>query len=302
MNKQYDVIIIGGGAAGIATAIYTARANLKILIVEENSLGGKLINISKIDNYPGFYSIAGIDLANNFISQINQYRIPVVNAKVLSISNGNIVLSNKTKYSGKAIVIATGSKLKKLDIPKAKEFEGKGISYCATCDGFFFKNKDVVVIGNNNQALQESLYLSNLVSSITIVNNEDTLNADKSLVDRINSNSKIKIINNSIPIKLNISNNTIAGLIIKDKLNGQDKIIDCSGIFPYINYNPGTDFVDRTILDDNGFVIVKDDMSTSIKGIYAAGDCVSKQLRQIVTACADGAIAATSIIKYLKNQ
>lgn len=302
MNDKLDLVIIGGGPAGISAAIYAARANLKVTIIEERSLGGKLININSIDNYPGFVSISGTDLANNLISHTKEYDIKIINDKVINIDENRILLSKNGQLESKAILIATGSNPRKLDIPYANEFEGKGISYCATCDGFFFKNKNVVVIGNSNQALQESLYLSDLVSKLVILNNKDKLDADSSLINKINSIPNIEILNNVAPIELIIENNIIQGIRIKNIISGNESSIDCSGIFPYISYNPGTDFVDKKILDKNGFIIVNNDMSTSIKGIYAAGDCVSKQLKQVVTACADGAIAATSIIKYLKNQ
>lgn len=302
MNNIYDLIIIGGGPAGLSCAIYAARANLNVLIIEESQDGGKLSKISQIDNYPGIKSISGFELANQLVEHVKQYNVPIINSKVVRIDNKNVITSNNEIYSGKAILIATGSKQRKLDLENADKFEGNGISYCATCDGFFFRNKQVVVIGNNNQALQESLYLSSLVSKLIIVNRNEILNADDNLIDSVTNNEKITIINNAIATNLIINEEKITGLTIKDIKTNQNTNIECVGIFPYISFNPSTDFVDSSILDDKGYIITDVNMVTKIDGIFAAGDCIQKQLRQIVTACADGAIAASSIIKYIKSK
>lgn len=302
MKNTYDLIIIGGGPAGLSCAIYACRANLNTLLIEESSDGGKLSKISSIENYPGIESISGFDLANNLINHAKKYGTEMINGKVIKIDDKKVTLANNETYESKAILIATGSKQRKLDLPKALDFEGKGISYCATCDGFFFRNKDVVVIGNNNQALEESLYLANLVSKLTIINKDEKLQGDQTLIDSINSNEKITILNNCVPINLIIENERIIGISINNTKTNMTNTINCVGIFPYISQNPGTDFVDKTLLDELGYIKVNQDMSTSIEGIYAAGDCIKKDLRQVVTACADGAIAATSIIKYIKNK
>ena len=302
MKETYDLIIIGGGPAGLTAAIYARRANLNVLVIEESSNGGKLSKISKIDNYPGIETISGFDLAQQFINHAKQYNTKIINDKVIKIDNKTVILNSGESYDGKAILVATGSKQRKLDLENADKFEGKGISYCATCDGFFFKNKEVVVIGGSSEALNESLYLSGLVSKLTIVNRDKTLNADNKLIDEINKNDKIKIINNSIAQQIITEDNKIKALEIKNLDTNELITIECVGIFPYISFNPGTDFLDKTILDENGFIKTNQDMSTAIEGIYAAGDCVQKQLRQVVTACSDGAIASSSIIRYLKNK
>lgn len=302
MEHIYDLVIIGGGPAGLSAAIYARRANLDVLLIEEYADGGKLSKISKIDNYPGIESISGFDLANQLVNHAKQYNTSMINGKVIKVENTTVTLSDNSSYQAKTILVATGSKQRKLDIPKASDFDGKGISYCATCDGFFFRNKEVVVIGNNHQALQEALYLSSLVSKITIINRFDIFDSDSKLIEAINNNDKIEIINNVIPEELIIENEKIIGLKIKNINDNSSQTINCVGVFPYISFNPGTDFVDKKILDENGFIKTNPDMSTNIDGLYAAGDCIKKDLRQVVTACADGAIAATSIIKYLKNK
>lgn len=299
MKKAYDLIIIGSGPAGTTAALYAKRANLDVAIIEQGPIGGKLVNIDKIDNYPGISSISGIGLSNKFLEQIKAYNVEILNARVVNIKDKVISLANSNTLEAKAILIATGSSPQKLDLPNASQFESKGISYCATCDGFFFRKKDVIVIGDSHEALQESLYLSNLVNKLTILSTHKVL--EDELKNQIELTSNIEVIYNHKPINLIIDNDKLSGLQIIDLDTNKISDINCAGIFPYIKFNPATSFVSETILDERGFIKVNESMATSIDGIYAAGDCVSKSLRQVVTACSDGAIAATSIIKYLKK-
>lgn len=288
MKEIYDLIIIGGGPAGLTASIYARRANLNVLIIDYSQTS-KLNKIANIENYPGYVSISGFELDQNFRKQVNELNIPIIDEKVIKVDE-HIVVTSNNEYEGKTILIATGSKQRKLDLPRAQEFEGKGISYCATCDGFFFRNKPVVVIGDSDIAVEEAKYLSSLASKLTIIskNNNPIDNIDTKV--------------NSIPLNLVIEDNKLIGLEIQN-LDSKDKeVIECNGIFPYISLNPSTDFVESSILDELGYIKVDKDMSTSTPYIFAAGDCINKNLRQVVTACADGAIAATSIIKYLKNK
>ena len=288
MKEIYDLIIVGGGPAGISAAIYARRANLDVLIIDY-SLTNKLNKIAKIDNYPGYVSISGFELDQNFKKQISESNIPIVDEKVINIVEHDVVTMNNT-YKAKTILIATGTKQRKLDLPNALEYEGKGISYCATCDGFFFKNKPVVVIGDSDIAIEEARYLSSLASKATIVSRNDEA------IDGIDTKT------NSIPTNIILEDNKIIGLTIQNLNTKEFEDVACNGIFPYISFNPSTDFVPKQILDDSGCINVDENMSTTIPYIFAAGDCIQKNLRQVVTACADGAIAATSIIKYIKNK
>ncbi len=297
-----DVTIIGGGPAGLSAAIYACRANLKVLLIEKENLGGKLIKIDKIENYPGFKSINGFDLANNLIEHSKSFDYKVKQSDIKEIKDLNnykqIVLDNDEIINTKTIIIASGSKEKELDLDHSKEFIGKGISYCAVCDGFFYRKKDVIIIGGGNSALQEALYLSQLVNSITIIIRRDVFRADQLLVNQISKNEKIKVIKSVVPNKLIIEEDKLIGLEIMDKENNLS-IINCSGIFPYLGASPNTAFVPSEILDENGYIKVDKNMSTSVLGIYGAGDVTNSKLKQIVTACSDGALAANSAIKYL---
>lgn len=288
MEQIYDLIIIGGGPAGLTAAIYARRANLNVLIID-NSQTNKLNKIANIENYPGYISISGFELDQNFKKQVNELNVSMVDEKVIKINEHNVQTLNN-EYNAKTILIATGSKQRKLDLQNAQEYEGKGISYCATCDGFFFRNKEVVVIGDSDIAIEEAKYLSSLVSKLTIISKNS----------KHIENIETKI--NSIPTRLIIEDNKLVGIEIQNLDTKNTEIIKCSGIFPYISFNPSTDFVDASLLDELGYIKVDQNMATSIPYIFAAGDCIVKNLRQVVTACADGAIAASSIVKYIKNE
>ena len=303
MNEQYDVVIIGAGPAGLTAAIYASRANLSVLIIEAEVNGGKLSKTYEIENYPGITSISGLELANQLTEHGQKVGAKLISGEVTSIEGDEIKtvhLKDGRDFDAKAIIIATGTKERALDLPHANEFTGRGISYCAVCDGFFYRNKEIVIIGGGNSALEEALYLASLAAKVTIVIRRDVFRADASVVDKVKANEKIEIITKSIPKELVIEDDRITGLMIENVENKETTIIPCKGIFPYIGADPCTDFVDKDILDEKGYIIAKPDMSTDIKGIYAAGDCIRKDLRQVVTACNDGAIAANSIIKLLK--
>lgn len=288
MKDMYDLIIVGGGPAGLSAAIYARRANLNVLIIDYSPTN-KLSKIANIENYPGYVSISGFELDQNFKKQVNELNVPIKDEKVIKINN-HIVSTVDNEYEGKTILIATGSKQRKLDLPNAQEYEGKGISYCATCDGFFFKNKPVVVIGDSSIAIEEAKYLTSLASKVTIITKNQ------------NEIQNIETKTNSVTTNIIINDGKITGIEIQNLDTKQVETIECSGIFPYISFNPSTDFLNQDLLDDKGYIKVDENMSTSLPHIFAAGDCIQKNLRQVVTACADGAIAATSIIKYIKNK
>ncbi|MBR4609005.1 MAG: thioredoxin-disulfide reductase [Erysipelotrichaceae bacterium] len=304
MSERYDVVIVGAGPAGLTAAIYTSRANLSVLIIEAGVNGGKLSKTYEIENYPGIKSISGLELANQLTEHGQQFGAKLIAGEVRSIEEGEILkvkLADGTIYEAKAVIVATGTKERTLDLPHADEFTGRGISYCAVCDGFFYRKKQIAIIGGGNSALEEALYLASLAKKVTIIIRRDVFRADASVIDRVKANDKIEIITKHIPKELCIEDDRICGLKIENVDTGEETIVPCKGIFPYIGADPCTDFVDARILDERGYILANPDMSTAIKGIYGAGDCIKKDLRQVVTACNDGAIAANSIIKYLKE-
>lgn len=305
MNLDYDVIIIGSGPAGLAAAIYATRANLKTLIIEAEAPGGKLLKTYEIENYPGISKIAGVDLAMKMMEHSSLFGAKTEYGTVNNIEDHKdykkVVLANK-EITCKAVIVATGTKERMLDLPHANELIGKGISYCAVCDGAFYKNKEVVVIGGGNSALEEAIYLTKLVDKVTIIIRRDQFRADDLVVDHVKENPKIEIITKSIPHNIITKDNKVAGLEIKNVDTDEISLVKCEGIFPYIGADPATSFLkDFNILDENGYVIVNENMETAIEGIYAAGDVIKKQLRQVVTATNDGAIAANSVSRYLNK-
>ncbi len=306
MDLQYDVIIVGCGPAGLAAAIYSTRANLKTLILEGETPGGKLTKTYEIDNYPGVDEVSGFELAMKMMNHAQRLGATIGYDKVVSIEDvGDSKLvntANGKQYSARGIIVATGTKEKELDLPNAKELIGKGISYCAVCDGAFYRNKDVVVIGGGNSALEEALYLTTLVNKVNIVIRRDVFRADATVVEKVKNNPKINIITKAIPHEIKTSEGKVSGLVVKNVETSQLTEIACSGIFPYIGANPATDFLkDLGVLNENGYIIVNENMETSVKGIYGAGDCVVKDLRQVVTATNDGAIAANACARYLND-
>lgn len=305
MENTYDVTIIGAGPAGLTAAIYSRRANLTTAVVEYAVPGGKLYNTYEIDNYPGFQKISGAKLGDELVEHAKNYNADFVNGKVISINkNGNIfeinLDSNSVIYS-KTVIIATGTKEKKLELEHADDYIGNGISYCAVCDGFFYKNKDVVVIGGGNSALEEALYLTSIVNKVYIVIRRDEFRADASVVKEIMSNNKIQVITKSLPESLIIDQDSIKGINIKNVETNAVTAISCSGIFPYIGALPETEFAPKEILNENKYIIANEKMETSIPGLFASGDVIVKNLRQVITACNDGAIAATNASKYIKE-
>ena len=299
-----DVIIIGGGPAGLTAAIYASRANLDVLIIESGVNGGKLSKTYEIENYPGIASISGLQLAQQLTEHSQKFGAQLIAGEVCKIEGSDyktVTLTNGDTYQAKGVIIATGTRERTLDLPRAEEFTGRGISYCAVCDGFFYRNKAIAIIGGGNSALEEALYLATLAAKVTIIIRRDVFRGDASVVDRVKANEKIEVITNHVPKELIIEDDKISGLLIADTRSNETKIVECKGIFPYIGADPCTEFVDESIKDDKGYIIVNEDMSTAIKGIYAAGDCIQKDLRQVVTACNDGAIAANSLSKLLKQ-
>ena len=306
MDLQYDVIIIGSGPAGLTAAIYATRANLTTAIIEGDTPGGKLTKTYEIENYPGFERISGVDLAMQMMEHGQKFGAVMEFSPVTEIDDEGefklVHLGDGRVLTTRAVIIATGTNERQLDLPRAKEFTGRGISYCAVCDGAFYRNKEVVVIGGGNSALEESLYLTQLVKKVNIIIRRDVFRADATVVDKVRNNPKINIITKSLPQELVIEDNAIKGLVIKNVETGELSTVECAGIFPYMGADPATGFLKNlNILDERGYIVVNKDMETAVPGIYGAGDVTVKDLRQVVTATNDGAIAANACVKYLNR-
>ena len=296
---MYDVVVIGAGPSGLSAAIYLARANKKVLVLEAKSYGGQIINTLKIDNYPACEGISGFDFATNIYNQAINLGAEIKFEKVNAIE-GKKVITSKNTYESKAIILALGAKDRKLNIENEDNLIGHGVSYCATCDGAFYKNKDVLVVGGGNTAVEDALYLCDISNKVYIVLRRDEFRADESKVLELKNKKNIEIIYNSKVKSLNGNEKLNSVTIINN--NEELKEIDVSGIFIAIGKDPESELLKGLIdMDEYGYVKASEDCHTNVDGIFVCGDLRSKKLRQLVTATSDGAIAASEAIKYLKS-
>lgn len=290
---MYDLIIIGMGMAGVTAGIYAKRKGLNVLMFEKESIGGVLSKISTINNYPGFDSITGADLAMNLYNQIKENNISYKNEEVLSIENGDTkkVITKKGSYECKNIIIATGRKPKYLGLDNEKDYFGRGLSTCATCDGFFYKGEDVAVVGSGNSALQESIYLSNIVNKVYLITKQQNFKADDNLIKEVENIKNIEILYNSKIEKIKENDNKISSILLDN-----NKELKVKGVFIYVGFRPDTQFVkDMNITNIEGSILTNEYLETKINGIYAIGDCRKKDVYQLVTAASDGAIAVSNL-------
>ena len=301
---MYDIIIIGAGPAGLTSAIYGKRAGKKILVLEARSYGGQIINTPKIENYPVAPHISGFDFATNLYNQVKELGVEISFERVVGIENKENykeVKTNKNTYQSKTVIIATGSQNRKLGLPNEEQLVGKGISYCATCDGAFYRDKVVAVVGGGNTAVEDAIYLSNIASKVYIIHRRDEFRAEANLVNDLKEKSNIEIVYNSVITKI-ITNEKVSGIEVTDK-EGNTKNLDIEGLFVAIGRNPENEsFEDLIETDEAGYIISKENCHTNIVGIFVAGDNRKKDVRQLVTATSDGAIAATEAIKYINNK
>ena len=290
---MYDIIIIGAGPAGLTAAIYALRSNKKVLVIEAKSYGGQIINAHKIDNYPGLPHISGFEYATKVYEQAKELGAEIVYETVTNITNEKEVVTNKNTYQTKAIIIATGALNKKLNLPNEKELVGKGVSYCATCDGHFYKGKIVAVNGSESHALSDALYLTDLASKVYLITDKDDFKENAKVVDEL-KNKNVEIILNSKITSLN-------GV---DKLESitlnNDREISLDGLFIAIGQTPQNSVFSNVVdISDNGYIISPDGVHTKTEGVYVAGDAREKVLRQLTTAVSDGSIAAVTAIKEM---
>ena len=294
----YDVIIIGLGAAGVSASIYAKRSGLNVAVINFSVPGGIINESSIVENYPGFKSISGIDLAFNFFEHFNSLDVPLFNEEVINIIDGEIksVITRYHEYKAKRVIICSGRKPRKLGLVNEENFMGRGISYCALCDGNLYKDKIVAVIGGGNSALESVNYLSNLCKKVYLLVRSDKMVADKALIDEARNKENVEI---------NLSTNISELIINEDKITGiitNNGNCNIDGLFINIGYEPSVNILKSLDIEmDRNYIIVDKNMETSIKGIYACGDIIKKDLYQLVTAVSDGAIAANHIYRTLNK-
>ena len=301
---MYDIIIVGAGPAGLTSAIYAKRASKKVLVLEANTYGGQIINTLDIENYPGDNHISGFDLATNMFNQAKELGAEIKFEKVVEIKNSSKykeVITPNNKYKCKALILATGSENRKLGLSNEDELIGKGVSYCATCDGAFYKDKIVAVVGGGNTAIEDALYLTDICKKVYLIHRRDTFRGEEATLNKLKEKDNITFIYNSNVTKLN-ANDVLESIIVTDK-EGNKKELEVSAIFIAVGRIPeNQNFAKIIKLDEKGYVIAKENCHTNRRGIFVAGDARSKDLRQLVTATADGAVAATESIKYINSK
>lgn len=301
----YDVVIIGSGPGGMTAALYTSRANLKTLILEKGVPGGELLNTSDVENYPGFATISGPDLADNMYKGAMQFGAEYAYGNVSNIElDGDlkvITAGNKTYYAY-AVVIATGSFHRKLEVPGEEEYSGRGVSYCAVCDGAFFKEKNIFVIGGGDSAVEEGTYLTQFGKKVTVVHRRDQLRAQKVLQDRAFANEKMDFVWNSIVEEIVGDGNQVTAIRLKDVQTGEATEHPADGVFIYVGLLPvSAPFQNLKITDAEGWIVTNEKMETAIPGIFAVGDVRQKTLRQITTAVGDGGQAGHGVYNYVEE-
>ena len=297
---MYDIIIIGAGPSGMSAALYALRANKKVLLLEKECFGGQIINASNIENYPALSNVSGYDFATNLYNQIKSLGVILKYEEVLKVTDKKEVITRKDTYKGKNIIIATGLKKRKLNLENEDKLLGSGISYCATCDGNFYKNKNVAVVGGGNTALEDALYLSNIASKVYLIHRRDNFRGEKKLISEVQEKNNIELILNSNITKI-IGEDNLNSIEITDNRNNISRL-EIDGLFIAIGNIPDNNRFKNIIdLDENGYIIANTNLKTKTDNIYVAGDTRVKTLRQLVTATADGAIAATEITKEMEN-
>ena len=302
---MHDLIIIGAGSAGLTAAIYAGRFKLDTLIFEKMSVGGQILLSPSIENYPGFpEGVSTFELIDKFKQQVIDLGLQIEEQEVLEISpSGKFyqVSTPSASFEAKVVIVASGAKSKRLGVKGEDKLIGRGVSYCGTCDGPLFKNKDIAVVGGGDRAAEDALFLASYAQSIHLVHRRDEFRAAKILLDKLKSNPKVKLVLDSV-IEEVIGDNKVSAVKVKQVKTLEESVINCAGVFIFVGITPDTGFIKNLLeIDEFGFIITDQAMSTSRGGIFSCGDCVSKNLYQVVNACGEGAVAANSAHKYLLN-
>lgn len=303
---SFDTVILGGGPAGFSAGLYAARGELSTAIVDVNMLGGQPSNYLELENYPGFVCIGGYELMEKFEEHADKFGInkfPM--QEILSvdlISNPKVIKTKEYEFNAKTVIIATGAKPMKLGVKGEKEFVGRGVSYCAVCDGAFYKDKVVAVVGGGNAAVEEAIYLTRFASKVYLIHRRDELRADKIVQCRAFENPKLEFVFDSV-VKEIIGEDCVKSLVLENVKSKELTNLSADGVFPYIGISPNVDnFSGQITQDSKGFILTDDTMKTSIDGVFAVGDVRVTPLRQVITAAADGAISAVYASRYIESQ
>ena len=300
---MYDVIIVGAGPAGLTAAIYACRAEKSTLVLEAKSYGGQIINTPDIANYPVAPGISGFEFATTLFNQAKDLGALVKFEKVIEVRDGAVktVVTPKNTYEAKTVILATGAENRRLGVPDEDRLLGKGVSYCATCDGNFFRKKVVAVAGGGNTAVEDALYLADLAEKVYLIHRRDSFRADAALVSKLKARENVELVLNSNVTKL-LSDGRLSGVEVTDKLTGETRVLDAAGLFVAVGQVPeNQNFAGLIDLDAAGYAVAGEDCLTRVPGIFVAGDNRVKDVRQLITAAADGAVAATAAIKYLNE-
>lgn len=303
---MYDIVIVGAGIAGLMAAIYGRRAGKSVLVLEGKVYGGQIINTFSIENWPGNYKVSGVDLMGKIYRQAVDLGAEVKYEEVIEIvDKGEYkeIIGEDEKYQAKTVILAVGAEDKKLDIPGEEKLAGRGVSYCATCDGALFKDKTVAIIGGGNTALYDTLYLSSIVKKIYLVHRRNEFRGDAALAKRVKAKENVEFILGYVPEEI-MGDKKVSGVklvpsgLVKDVSDGRELVVD--GVFVAVGEKPATEkFATLVELDKNGYIVAGEDCKTSRDGVYVAGDCRTKEVRQLVTAASDGAVAAEAAARYL---
>ncbi|MBO7673314.1 thioredoxin-disulfide reductase [bacterium] len=304
MDKTFDTIILGGGPAGMSAAIYSARGLCETAIVDTCTLGGQPSNYMEIDNYPGMMKLGGFDLAEKFEKHMDMYKVSKFLMQEIEYidlrSEIKVVKTKEHTLSAKTLIIATGARPIHLNVEGEEKFAGRGVSYCAVCDGGFFKDKVAAVVGGGNSALEEAMYLTKFAKKIYLIHRRDEFRADKVIQERLKSNDKIEVIYNSTVEKIQ-GDEVVKSIILKNVKTGENSLLEVDGVFPYIGIHPNSElFSGQLEQDAKGFIMTDNTMNTSVPGVFAVGDVRNTPLRQVITAVSDGAVAAVYAGKYME--
>lgn len=303
-QKIYDIGIIGGGTAGLTAAIYGQRAGKQTIIIEAVGYGGQIMTSPKVENYPGIARISGAEFSMNLLEQAKSLGAETLTAQVTGVNEENgikKISTSESSYLCRSVILATGMKHRHLGLPEETKLAGAGVSYCATCDGMFYRGQTVAVIGGGNTALQDAEFLSEYCKKVYLVHRRDEFRGDDALVEQLKKKENVEFVLNAVPEKI-LGKDFVEGLNVKNKVTGEERSLDVAGVFIAVGQIPQNEaFSELVKLDPYGFVLAAEDCMTSAPGIFAAGDCRTKEVRQLTTAAADGAVAALAACKYIRS-